>query len=228
MLYKTVREGTFICRPNRFTAHVLIDGSPETVHVKNTGRCREILQEGARVLLEEASNPERKTRYSLISAWKGDVLINIDSQAPNEAVFRALKECRLPSFGDLPVIRRERFFGASRFDLYFEAPGRKGFIEVKGVTLERDGTALFPDAPTVRGTRHVYEMARAVEEGYEGYILFLIQMKGVTCFTPNRVMDPAFSDSLTEARSRGVRILAFDCAVTENNLVPDREIPVIL
>ncbi|HOA97565.1 MAG TPA: DNA/RNA nuclease SfsA, partial [Acetivibrio saccincola] len=186
MHYNSIKKGIFINRPNRFVANVLIDGITETVHVKNTGRCKEILVKGTTVFLEESSNLNRKTRYSLVAAYKGDTLINIDSQAPNHVVYEAILQNKIKDFKDVLTLKKEVTFGKSRFDLYFENKSEKGFIEVKGVTLEKDGTAMFPDAPTVRGTRHILEMIDVVNNKYKGYILFLVQLKGVKCFTPNK------------------------------------------
>lgn len=218
MKYKTIKYATFISRPNRFISHVLVDGKEEVVHVKNTGRCREILQEGVSVILEEASNPNRKTKYSLISAYKGEVLINIDSQVPNMVVYEGILDEKLMEFQKITKLSREVTYGNSRFDLYFESEEQKGFIEVKGVTLEVDGIAMFPDAPTERGCKHLYEMIKAVEEGYTGVIIFLIQMKGVTQFTPNTIRDPEFKKALSLAHQKGVTILAYDALVSEDEI----------
>lgn len=215
MNYTSIKSAVFLSRPNRFLAHVLVDGREEVVHVKNTGRCKEILQEGACVILEAAGNPNRKTKYSLIAAYKGSVLINIDSQVPNSVVYETIKSNLLEEFQPVTKLLREVTYGNSRFDLYFESGQRKGFIEVKGVTLEADGAALFPDAPTERGRKHIYEMIKAVEEGYEGYLFFLIQLKGVTHFTPNTLRDPAFAKALRLAHTKGVTILAYDAIVGE-------------
>jgi sugar fermentation stimulation protein A len=226
--YTSIKSATFISRPNRFISHVLVDGRDEVVHVKNTGRCREILQEGAAIILEESSNPNRKTKYSLIAAYKGDVLINIDSQVPNMVVYEAIKKELLKEFHEITRLSREVTYGNSRFDLYFESGEQKGFIEVKGVTLEVDGISMFPDAPTERGSKHVYEMIKAVEEGYAGFIFFLIQMKGVTHFTPNVVRDPKFAKALRLAQEKGVTILAYDALVDEAGICIGNPVPVIL
>lgn len=211
-------------RPNRFIAEVLINGIRESVHVKNTGRCKEILIKGTKVYLEESTNPNRKTNYSLVSAFKGSTLINIDSQVPNQVVYEALKDNKIRGFEDLSLIARERTYGNSRFDIYYERNnGKKGFIEVKGVTLEVEGIALFPDAPTKRGTKHIDEMVSAVEEGYEGNILFLIQMKQVSHFRPNLEMDPKFSNSLRAAYKSGVKVLVYNSNVTKDEITLDRE-----
>ena len=228
MTYEITKKALFISRPNRFIAHVVLDGTDTTVHVKNTGRCREILKPGTTVILEQGKNPERKTAYSLISAYKGDMLINIDSQVPNQVVSEALQGALLTEFSPVTYLKREVTFGSSRFDIYYECGQHKGFIEVKGVTLETDGAALFPDAPTERGARHVYEMTEAVKAGYRGCIFFLIQLKGVQYFTPNSLMDPEFNKALLEASKNGVEILAYDSVVNENSIELGSKIPVIL
>lgn len=219
MKYGTIQWGRFIERPNRFIARVLMAGGVETVHVKNTGRCREILIPNASVILEKASNEERRTQFSLIAAYKRDILINIDSQAPNQVIYETLQQGLLPQFHNLTRIGKEVRFGNSRFDLYYETESEKGFIEVKGVTLEQDGTALFPDAPTERGAKHLAELAEAVKLGFKGHIIFLIQMKGPRQFLPNTAMDPKFTEALRIARASGVEILAYDSLVTEDSLV---------
>lgn len=219
MKYGTIQRGQFIQRPNRFIARVSMAGGVETVHVKNTGRCREILIPGTTVILEKAGNVARKTQYSLIAAYKGETLINIDSQVPNQVVSEALQQGLLPQFPNLTRIAREVRFGNSRFDLYYENESEKGFIEVKGVTLERDGTALFPDAPTERGAKHLVELAEAVKSGFKGHVFFLVQMKGPGRFLPNTAMDSKFTEALRIARASGVEILAYDSLVTEDGLV---------
>lgn len=228
MKYHNTKKAIFLIRPNRFLAHVLVDGKEEIVHVKNTGRCKEILQEGTKVILEEAANKERKTKYSLIAACKGDVLINIDSQVPNAVVYESIRDNRIKELPAVTKLTREVVYGNSRFDIYFEAGERKGFIEVKGVTLESDGVAMFPDAPTERGTKHIYEMIKAVQKGYEGYIFFLIQMKGVRYFTPNTMRDPKLSEALSIARDQGVSVLAYDCVVTEDGIELGAEVKIQL
>ncbi len=224
MKYGTIKRGIFIERPNRFIAKVSMNGAIETVHVKNTGRCREILIPGATVILEKANNEGRKTSYSLIAAYKGETLINIDSQAPNQVVYEALKQGALPEFGNLTRIVKEVRFGNSRIDLYYETESEKGFIEVKGVTLERDGRALFPDAPTERGAKHLLELAESVQSGFRGWIFFLIQMKAPDRFQPNIPMDPKFTEALRLARDSGVGILAYDSIVTEDGLIIDEPV----
>jgi len=228
MKYKNVVTAQFLKRPNRFTAHVLLNGVEEIVHVKNTGRCKEILTQGTRVVLEVAQNPNRKTAYSLICGYKEDTLINIDSQIPNAVVFEAIENKKIKDFLEVNKLKREVFYGNSRFDIYFETPAEKGFIEVKGVTLEEHGTAMFPDAPTERGTKHITEMIKAVQEGYVGYVFFLIQMKGVKNFTPHEKMDKEFASALKNARKNGVKVLAYDSFVTENEITIGREVKVII
>ncbi len=228
MQYSIVKSATFLQRPNRFIAHVLVDGNDEIVHVKNTGRCREILQEGTSVIIEEAANKERKTKYSLIAAYKGEVLINIDSQIPNAVVYESIKDNLIKELPTVTKLSREVVYGNSRFDLYFEAESQKGFIEVKGVTLEEDGVAMFPDAPTERGTKHIHEMIKAVQEGYAGYIFFLVQLRGVCYFTPNKIRDPKLAEALSIAREKGVSILAYDSVVTEDGIVLGEPVRILL
>ncbi|SHI97324.1 DNA/RNA nuclease SfsA [Lutispora thermophila] len=227
MKYKEVIEAQFIKRPNRFLAHVLVDGKEEIVHVRNTGRCREILIEGTKVILEKSKNPNRKTAYSLIAAYKGNTLINIDSQIPNAVVFEGIKNNKISEILNVENIKREVTYGDSRFDIYFEREDSKGFIEVKGVTLEENGLAMFPDAPTERGRKHMEEMADAVANGYEGYIIFLIQMKGVKAFSPNFAMDPEFSEELRKSASLGVKVMAYDAVVKKDEIIISDPITVI-
>lgn len=220
MKYKNVVKGEFISRPNRFIAKVKICKKEETVHVKNTGRCKEILIPGAAVYLEKSDNPQRKTAYDLIAVEKetenGTILINIDSQIPNLCAAQFLPLSRL--FPADAIIKREVTYGNSRFDISVESESRKAFIEVKGVTLEMNGTALFPDAPTERGIKHIRELIHAKEQGFDAYIMFVIQMTGIKVFSPNRKMHPEFSDALQDAEKAGVRILAYQCEVTENDI----------
>ena len=219
MKYSSIRAASFLRRPNRFLAQVLLDNREELVHVKTTGRCREILQEKAAVILEESNNSERKTKYSLIAVYKGGMLINIDSQIPNAVVYEGIKDGKVNEIPGVVKLDREVVYGNSRFDLYFESKEQKGFVEIKGVTLETGGVAMFPDAPTGRGTRHVYEMIRAVEEGYVGLVFFLIQMKGVKYFTTHALQDPEFAAALQIAAQKGVRILAYDSLVCEDQII---------
>lgn len=229
MVYENIVQGIFVKRPNRFIAHVLIDGKEEIAHVKNTGRCKELLVPGAKVILEDCShNPNRKTKYSLISVWKGDMLVNMDSQVPNAVVYDALKTNKIKGFEEITSIKREISFENSRFDIYFESGNEKGFVEVKGVTLEDNGIAMFPDAPTKRGKKHVLEMVDAVKKGYGGVIFFLIQMKGPKKFRPNWEMDKDFSDAVKFAQENGVEIMAYDSIVTENSIVLDNTVEILL
>ncbi|HIX51796.1 MAG TPA: DNA/RNA nuclease SfsA [Candidatus Lachnoclostridium stercoripullorum] len=212
MTYENIEPGIFLARPNRFTARVLIRGRETVCHVKNTGRCRELLLPGASVLVQfhpDAKAAGRKTEYSLIAVWKSGVLINMDSQAPNQAAWEWLRTS--PQLADL---RREVTFGNSRFDLAFTRGGNPGFMEVKGVTLEENGTARFPDAPTLRGVRHIRELTRMAGEGMDAAVLFVIQMKGVSSFEPNMATQPEFGLALRDAADAGVQILARDCLVS--------------
>ena len=215
MRYNTMVPGTFIARPNRFIAHVEIGGNTEICHVKNTGRCRELLPAGARVWCQISDNPNRKTKYDLITVQKGDRLINMDSQAPNAAV----KEWLLSGgLGKVENLRPETFHGDSRFDFSFTLEGKPCLMEVKGVTLENDGVCAFPDAPTERGVRHLQGLTRAVREGYGAFVLFVIQMPDVKYLKPNDATDPAFGGALREAAQAGVTVLAMDCAVTPDTM----------
>ncbi|MBY7145085.1 DNA/RNA nuclease SfsA [Virgibacillus sp. NKC19-3] len=228
MKYGEIVHARLHKRINRFIAEVFMDGKKEQVHIKNTGRLTELLHPGAAVILEQSGNPNRKTRFSLIAAAKNGSWVNIDSQAPNRVAFEAITVGKIPNFSKVNVVKREVTFGASRFDLYVEQENRKGFIEVKGVTLEKDGIALFPDAPTLRGAKHVWELARAALEGYTCTVLFVVQMKTARALVPHREMDAAFADALLEASRKGVQILAYDSIVTEDELVLDKAIPVYL
>ena len=205
--------GVFHARPNRFIAHIEIDGKLEICHVKNTGRCRELLPAGAAVYCADCLSPARKTRYDLIAVQKGSRLINMDSQAPNAAAKDWLLSGGL---GDIEKLKPETAFGDSRFDFSFYKDGRLCFLEVKGVTLETDGVCAFPDAPTQRGAKHLRELARLSQQGYGAYVLFVIQMADVTYLHPNDSTDPAFGKALREAADAGVTILAYDCHVTPN------------
>ena len=220
MKYKKVTQGRFISRPNRFIAQVEIDGEIHTVHVKNTGRCRELLVPDARVYLEISDNPARKTKYDLIAVEKqtdsGILLVNMDSQIPNAAAGEWLKKSGL--FSENAIIMREKTFGKSRFDFYIEDGKRKIFMEVKGVTLEDDGVCRFPDAPTERGVKHIKELIKCMEDGYEAYILFVIQMSPVKWLEPNDVTHQAFGDALREAKKAGVHILARDCKIAIDSM----------
>jgi sugar fermentation stimulation protein A len=226
MKYKHVCQGTFLTRPNRFIARVIINGEEHTVHVKNTGRCRELLVPGARVYLTKSDNPNRKTAYDLIAVEKGDLLINMDSQAPNK-VFQEWAE----QGGFLPnptLIKPEYVHGDSRFDFYLEQGDTRHLVEVKGVTLEENGVARFPDAPTERGVKHINGLMAAQEEGYVCSICFVVQMSPVQWMEPNDSTHPAFGDALRRAAEAGVQVIAVDCAVTSDSLSIQNRVPVHL
>lgn len=225
MHYSNMTPGTFLSRPNRFIAHVEIDGQTEIVHVKNTGRCRELLPAGAHVWCQKSDNPSRKTKYDLITVRKGDRLINMDSQAPNIAAREWLLGGGL---GPVENLRSETTHGDSRFDFSFTLDGKPCFLEVKGVTLETEGICAFPDAPTERGTKHLRGLQKCVEEGFGGYVLFVIQMSDVEYLHPNDVTDPNFGRALREAASAGVTVLAVDSEVTENAMTIRKFVPVNL
>ena len=223
MNYSHMTPGTFLARPNRFIAHVEVDGRVEVCHVKNTGRCRELLIPGVPVILCRAENEERKTKYDLIAVYKdGRHLINMDSQAPNTAAAELLHRL----FPDA-VLRPEQRWGSSRFDFALDFPEGRAFLEVKGCTLERNGHAFFPDAPTERGTRHIRELIELKQSGGRAMLLILVQMKGIHAFSPNEETDPAFASALRDARDAGVEILCYDCLVCENSMVPDKAIPIL-
>ena len=226
MKYDRIHPAVFLDRPNRFIAHVELDGRTETVHVKNTGRCKELLLPGRTVWLAEGTNPARKTKYDLIAVDKAGLLINMDAQAPN----RVFAEWALAG-GFVPGLTRlkpEVTWGSSRFDFYWEAGERRGFAEIKGVTLEENGLAMFPDAPTERGVKHLRELAAAAAEGYECAVCFVIQMKGCHAFCPNERTHPEFGAALRDASAAGVRVLAVDCAVTPESLTMENFVPVRL
>lgn len=230
MRYQNVTPAVFVARPNRFIAHVEINGTRETVHVKNTGRCRELLVPGCTVYVSRSDNPTRKTKYDLIAVEKereaDALLINMDSQIVNDAAEEWL---HTGAFVSLEAsIRREVTYGASRFDFYIEDGARRIFLEVKGVTLERDGIASFPDAPTERGVKHLHELIDCMKDGYEAYVLFVVQMKGITAFCPNDEMHPAFGEALRTAQSKGVGILVKDCKVLPDSITIDGDIPIVL
>ena len=216
MRYTNVVPGRFLNRPNRFIAHIEIDGKEEICHVKNTGRCRELLPAGAKVWCEESTNPARKTRFDLIAVEKGDRLINMDSQAPNAAAKEWLEQGGL---GNIENLRPESRHGDSRFDFSFTKDGKTCFLEVKGVTLETDSVCAFPDAPTTRGAKHLRELTQLAKNGYGAYVLFVIQMSNVAYLHPNDATDSAFANALREAAKAGVEILAMDCKVTPDSMV---------
>ena len=224
MRYKDMIEGIFLKRPNRFIAHVMIEDREEICHVKNTGRLGELLIPGARVLLEPADSPGRKTKFSLICVEKDGAWVNIDSQVVNEIAADWIREGKFLS--DVRYLKREKTYGSSRFDLYAETEEERWFIEVKGVTLVSDGVAMFPDAPTERGVKHVEELITCRQDGYRTAILFVIQRKGVTYFMPHITRHPAFAQALKKASLAGVEILAVDCLVDEYGIEIDQRIPV--
>lgn len=216
MQYQKIHPAVFRARPNRFVAQVELAGETVTCHVKNTGRCRELLVPGARVYLEESGNPNRKTKYDLIAVEKGERLINMDAQAPNQVFGEWARAGRFVP--DLTLLRPETKYGASRFDFYWETPGRRGFVEVKGVTLEEDGVVRFPDAPTLRGVKHLEELIAAKEAGYEAAVCFVVQMGDVRWMEPNDRTHPEFGETLRRAARAGVQVLALDCAVQPDRL----------
>lgn len=229
MKYSNCIQATFISRPNRFIAYCKIEGEEVKVHVKNTGRCKELLIPGVTVYLEHSDNPNRKTAYSLIAVQKGSRLINMDSQAPNKVVYEALQSgaLSLPGLeGEITLIQPEKTYKESRFDVYIETTSECVFVEVKGVTLEEEGIVRFPDAPTERGKKHLYELMDAAQKGYKAYVVFVVQMKDVLYFTPNHITHKAFADAVTEVSRKGVQILAYDCQVTPDTLVLDCPVPV--
>ncbi len=214
MKYNNIVKGEFIDRPNRFIANVIINNEIEVCHVKNTGRCRELLIKGSTVYLQKSDNVNRKTKYDLIAVQKGDRLINMDSQVVNSVALESVPEL----FEDIVYVKPEYKYGNSRFDIYVETKTDKIFIEVKGVTLENDGVASFPDAPTERGIKHLKELQKAVTEGYRAYVLFIVQMSDVKYFEPNIKTHPEFAKELKKAKDNGVMPLAFDCAVTPDSI----------
>ena len=215
MRYENMTPGIFLARPNRFIAHVQIDGQTEVVHVKNTGRCRELLVPGCTVYCQRSSNPSRKTKFDLIAVRKGDRLINMDSQAPN----RAAGEWRASGgLGESSGLRAEVKQGDSRFDFAFDKAGKRCFLEVKGGTLEEDGVCAFPDAPTERGAKHIRGLTELAKAGYGAYILFVIQMSDVKYIRPHDETDPEFGRALREAAANGVQVIAMDCAVDVDSM----------
>lgn len=226
MQYSDIHKAVFLERPNRFIAHCTVDGMLETVHVKNTGRCRELLVPGATVYLEKSSNPNRKTAYDLVTVETPFGLVNMDAAAPNQVAGELLRAGAILSSPTL--VRPEVRFGASRLDFYAENDQQRLFVEVKGVTLRQGAWAVFPDAPTVRGAKHMGELVQAVAQGYRAMALLIVQMGGCTAFRPNRETDPAFCRALRDARAAGVEVRAVDCRVTPNTVTANRELPVDL
>ncbi|MDO4338147.1 MAG: DNA/RNA nuclease SfsA [Eubacteriales bacterium] len=226
MKYEMIKKAAFLSRPNRFIAQVELDGKIETVHVKNTGRCKELLIPGASVILEESKNPGRKTKYDLVCVKKQGRWINMDSQIPNKAAVEWVQQGNL--FPEKVKLYPERKYGNSRFDIYVESPVRRAFIEVKGVTLEEENIARFPDAPTQRGVKHIEELINCLKEGYEAYLLFVIQMKGIRKFEPNWDTHREFGETLKAARAAGVKLLAYDCLITEDSIEIQSPVPIDL
>lgn len=231
MNYNKIVSAKFIERPNRFIAYCEIDGNIEKVHVKNTGRCRELLIPGCTVYLEESDNQNRKTKYSLIAVQKGDRLINMDSQVPNKVVYEALinKTIILPGLnGEIKLIKPEKTYGSSRFDIYLETENKKAFIEIKGATLEKHDIVMFPDAKTERGLKHVNELIQAQKQGYNTYVIFVVQMDNILYFTPNKKMHIKLADALKKAQENGVEVLAYDCDITPDSINIKDKVKVIL
>ena len=226
MRYENIQKATFLSRPNRFIAEVEFLGRVERVHVKNTGRCRELLIPGCTVYLEKGINPKRKTPYDLVAVEKGELLINMDSQAPNKVFAEWVRSGAFRE--DLTLLRPETVWGSSRFDFYWEAGDEKGFVEVKGCTLEENGIALFPDAPTERGVKHLRELSAAAREGYSCAVCFVLQMKGCHVFRPNEATHPEFAAALRAAAQEGVEVMAMDCIVTPDRMVIDAPVSVEL
>lgn len=226
MKYEKIERATFLSRPNRFIAQADLHGEIETVHVKNTGRCKELLIPGTPIILEESGNPNRKTKYDLICVKKQDRWINMDSQVPNKAAAEWIQKGNL--FPENVTLYPERKYGNSRFDIYVESPVRRAFVEVKGVTLEEQNIARFPDAPTERGVKHIEELMRCLKKGYEAYLLFVIQMKGIYKFEPNWDTHEKFGETLKAARAAGVKLLAYDCLITEDTIEMQDPVPIDL
>lgn len=226
MNYTHVQQGIFLARPNRFVAHVQLNGGLAVCHVKNTGRCRELLLPGSRVLVQKEQNPLRKTPYTLIAVYKGNILVNIDSSAPNKALAEWLPQSRC--WGVPTLIKPEAVLGESRLDFYVETTTQSLYIETKGVTLEQDGVALFPDAPTQRGIKHLQELVRCKQAGHGAAVVFVVQMSGVRHFAPNIKTHPAFGPALQQAAAQGVQVMAMDCRVTPESLAIQNPVPVRL
>ena len=226
MRYEKIITGTFISRPNRFIAYCEINGNIEKCHVKNTGRCRELLVKGAKVFLSVSDNPSRSTKYDVIAVMKGERLINMDSQVPNDVAEEGLS--KIPVFHKIKNIRREFAYGDSRIDIMAEDDRNRYLIEVKGVTLEDNGIVRFPDAPTERGVKHINELVKCIKDNYIPYLLFVIQMDDVLRFEPNRATDPAFADALVLAHEKGVNVLAYTCDVTPDSIELKDPVEVVL
>ena len=228
MRYQHLEKAIFIERKNRFVAEVELKGEVVSAHVPNTGRCREIFVPGAEVYIDRSENPNRKYPYTLCAVYKGDMLVHIDSAGANRLCEEALKNGRIKGLEDITDVEREKTFANSRFDFRFRKDGKVCYMEVKGVTLENDGVAMFPDAPTERGARHLNELVRAKEEGYGAYVMFVIQMKGPHCFKPHVDRDPVFAESLAKAKKAGVTVMAYDTEVTLDRIALCDPVEVVL
>ena len=226
MYYSNIQPAIFLRRPNRFIAHIEVNGIEEVCHVKNTGRCKELLTDRATIYVQHHDDSKRKTKYSLIAVEKGNLLINMDSQAPNKVVGEWIKEQE--PFGAVKLLKPEYKYGNSRFDFYLETATDKMFIEVKGVTLEEEGVVRFPDAPTERGIKHLEELVACTKAGYKAAVIFVVQMEGMCHFEPNYKTHPAFGEALMRAQAEGVEVLAYECSVTPDTLAITKAIPVQL
>jgi sugar fermentation stimulation protein A len=215
MKYKNIISATFLSRPNRFIANIMVNNHEEICHVKNTGRCKELLLPGSNIYVQTNDDPKRKTNFDLIAVEKGNMLINMDSQAPNKVVGEWLAAGNLAG---VTFIKPECKYDNSRFDFYLEFGKQKAFMEVKGVTLEENGIVRFPDAPTERGVKHLHELSRCTKENYKAFLFLVIQMHGIKYFEPNWKTHAAFGEALIEAQNAGVKILAYDCLVSKNTL----------
>ncbi|MGM0378475.1 MAG: DNA/RNA nuclease SfsA [Bacillota bacterium] len=228
MKYNNIYEGKFLNRENRFIANIKINDKVHKVHVKNTGRCNELLVKNSKVYVQFVDKKSRKTKYSLISVYKNNRLFNIDSQVPNKVILKALNNNKISSLTNLDYLKPEKKVGNSRLDFYYEKNDKKGYIEVKGVTLEKNNIGIFPDAPTKRGTKHINELITLGKEGYENYIIFLLQFKGAKKFKPNWITDKIFSETLKKAYDNGVNILAYDSLVNKNKIILNNKIDINL
>ncbi len=226
MNYKNIKQAKFISRPNRFIANIEIEEKIKECHIKNTGRCKELLTNNAQIYVQESDNPDRKTKYDLISVYKGQRLINMDSQIPNKVFHEWLLNGNL--FKNITKVKPECTYKSSRFDFYVEADNKKIFIEVKGVTLEEENIVMFPDAPTKRGIKHLKELSSSIANGYEAYVVFIIQMSNVLYFTPNIKTHKEFNEELINARNTGVNLLALECEVTKNSITAIKDVKIVL
>lgn len=224
MKYNNIIKATFLNRPNRFIANILVGEKEQICHVKNTGRCKELLTDNAVIYVQQNNNPNRKTKYDLIAVEKGNRLINMDSQIPNKVAYEWLIEKE--PFGKITYIKPETKYKNSRFDFYFETKSEKAFAEIKGVTLEKDGIVLFPDAPSERAVKHLNELSEALSDGYKCYVIFIIQMDNVSYFTPNYQTHKAFGETLKKVQEKGIIITAIDCLVAPNSINYNQIIPI--